>query len=44
MQQHFLLNTLLDFTPVLNSLKREIAFPGDVLIWQVNKNICIYKY
>lgn len=34
MQQHFLLNTLLDFTPVLNSLKREVAFPGDILIWQ----------
>jgi hypothetical protein len=35
MQQHFLLNTLPDYTPVLNALKQQIAYPGDVLIWQV---------
>lgn len=36
MQQHFLLNTLPDHTPVLNALKQQISYPGDVLIWQVD--------
>jgi hypothetical protein len=35
MQQHFLLNTLPDYKPVLDALKQQVAYPGDVLIWQV---------
>jgi hypothetical protein len=34
-QQHFLLSTLPDYKPVLDALKQQIAYPGDVLIWQV---------
>jgi hypothetical protein len=41
MQQHFLLNTLPDYTPVLNALKQQIAYPGDVLIWQVGDHLII---
>lgn len=35
LRQHFLLSALPDYTPVLDALKQEVAYPGDVLIWQV---------
>lgn len=37
LRQHFLMSTLPDYTPVLDALRQEVAYPGDVIIWQVCK-------
>ena len=36
MNQHFLMGSIADKTPVISALQPESALPGDVIIWQVN--------